>query len=664
MAFEETYPALHSLGLTSTMLLAVATDSDNDLESSTAVSTPVITKVELYMFSKSNPSCTYYTLWKWLACLFKDKWSEKSFPTIKSVRQSVLQIVFKVSKLRKMPTSAAKEAAIVNYLGEVYTLPKIFTSEILLQSCSLSTCSSCSSCAEVETIKSVNKKLCQEISTLQEIASSLELKDQILSESHQKRYAIHHNMMKKVKRRDYLIQQQKVEVKEDKKVIRSLQEKVVSEALISSLKMDRLHHRASYWKKKSEELKNSFDDNVTDVIFTREEEKEKLKNEVEHLEHENMCDVVDDILDETKGIVCFENGKYTDDVRACCYELLSLNVGVRNVKPVIKSVLLNIAHQEVDRLPGKTTLCDMMIECLSLAQAQLSEELSQQGGDFYTLQTDGTTKHGQHFGTYDIATVDATYCLGLRHIFSGSAQNTLETLKEILDDLDVVRKELGDSAVSAKIIQKIKNTMSDRHAAEKLFCEILSDYRADILPEVVSEWEQMCEAEREQLTRMNNFFCGLHFLVGLADEAEATLKAWEATLEDDDGMEKQSSGVQRLIRTACKAFHHRGSEQAGCSTHFRAFLRRQGISKVPLAAFVGNRFNILFYDAAGVYFLRLHMVNYLSEHHGSQLNRLLESVLRDLKTPHLIAGCQALGILDWTVLEVPSDINYLCIRYE
>ena len=66
--------------------------------------------------------------------------------------------------------------------------------------------------------------------------------------------------MKKVKRRDYLIQQQKVEVKEEKKVIRSLQEKVVSEALISSLisslkmKVDRLHHRASYWKKKSEEL--------------------------------------------------------------------------------------------------------------------------------------------------------------------------------------------------------------------------------------------------------------------------------------------------------------------------------------------------------------------------------------------------------------------------
>ena len=230
--------------------------------------------------------------------------------------------------------------------------------------------------------------------------------------------------------------------------------------------------------------------------------------------------------------------------------------------------------------------------------------------------------------------------------FSGSAQNTLDTLKEILDDLDVVGREPGRSAASAKIVQKVKNTMSDRHAAEKLFCDYLSEYRAEILPSVVSGWEEVCETEQEQLMRMNNFFCGLHFLVGLAESAEATLKAWEVTLEEDNERDKRSSGVQRLVRTACKAFHHRGSQQAGCSTYFRTYLRRQGITKIPLAAFVGNRFNILFYDAAGVYFLRSHMECYLSEFHGSELNRLLQAVLCDLRTPHLIAGCQALGILD------------------
>ena len=32
------------------------------------------------------------------------------------------------------------------------------------------------------------------------------------------------------------------------------------------------------------------------------------------------------------------------------------------------------------------------------------------------------------------------------------------------------------------------------------------------------------------VTRINNFYCGLHLLVGLADAAEAVLKAWEANV--------------------------------------------------------------------------------------------------------------------------------------
>ena len=55
--------------------------------------------------------------------------------------------------------------------------------------------------------------------------------------------------------------------------------------------------------------------------------------------------------------------------------------------------------------------------------------------------------------------------------------------------------------------------------------------------------------------------------------------------------------------------------------NFRAFLRNRGIVKMPLAAFQGNRFNILFYDGAGVYFLREHMTQYLTTAHVSALKR-------------------------------------------
>ena len=84
-------------------------------------------------------------------------------------------------------------------------------------------------------------------------------------------------------------------------------------------------------------------------------------------------------------------------------------------------------HKTVDRLPCRTTLCDMMVECLTVAQAQLGEELSRENENYFTLQTDGTTKFGEHFGTYDVTTNDVTYHLGLLHIFSGCAQTTLDT---------------------------------------------------------------------------------------------------------------------------------------------------------------------------------------------------------------------------------------------
>ena len=104
--------------------------------------------------------------------------------------------------------------------------------------------------------------------------------------------------------------------------------------------------------------------------------------------------------------------------------------------------------------------------------------------------------------------------LGLRYVFSGSAQNTLETFKEILDDLDAVQEALGRHTVSAKIVQALKNTMSDRHSAQKLFNEILTDYRSSILPSIVEGWSDMTELEREQVCRMNNFFVGYIFLWG------------------------------------------------------------------------------------------------------------------------------------------------------
>ena len=78
-----------------------------------------------------------------------------------------------------------------------------------------------------------------------------------------------------------------------------------------------------------------------------------------------------------------------------------------------------------------------------------------------------------------------------RHVFSGSAQDTLDTLK----DIDSVHSALGKSVASARIVSSLKNTMSDRHAAEKLFNTMLQDYRVEVLPKIAENWKDLAEPQ-------------------------------------------------------------------------------------------------------------------------------------------------------------------------
>ena len=89
-----------------------------------------------------------------------------------------------------------------------------------------------------------------------------------------------------------------------------------------------------YWKKRLQDISISSDakkKELSDKIVS-------LKEEVASLAFHNseLNDTIQSILSSEPQIATFENGKYTDDVRACVYELLSLNVGVQNVAPIIR----------------------------------------------------------------------------------------------------------------------------------------------------------------------------------------------------------------------------------------------------------------------------------------------------------------------------------------
>ena len=586
---------LLSVGITPCLL------SNPDLSGLSALSLPLTNGIvlDLHYFMSKSPTYTYHSLKNWMAALLATKWPKvtQDQPTVKALRQSVLRLSNRLARFKKEHNSEVKAALIASFLDENYCLPSVFLSRgKFIKSKPVPVASSSSSSDwEKERLELVNQELCKELS---DQSSELEQTEKKLQEMRLGMHSKHRNFQKKVKRRDHKLEQRDKEVKKSKCLIKGL-EKNLKERETSNLQLrntiDRLRHRSAYWKAKCGQVKESSSDEMEIAIAEEKAAQVQLSEKVDALEDESLelCETVEKLLTESEEIATFERGKYLDNIRACCYELLSFNVGVKNIEKVIRSVLSNMTGKSISRLPSKTTLCDMMIESLTVAQAQLAEKLTETEEDYFTIHTDGTTKHGEHFGAFDVTTKDETYHLGLRHIFSGSAQTTLDTLLEILEDFDTVCKASGSKAVSNKILCRLKNTMSDRHAAEKLFCQLLAEYREGILPDFVSNWNTLSADEQCQMTRMNNFFCGLHYLVGLADTAEATLKLWESIEGETPGT---SSGTQRLIRTACKAFHSRGCEKSGCSVHFRTYLRSQGVSKIPMADFRGNRFNIIFYD--------------------------------------------------------------------
>ena len=282
-----------------------------------------------------------------------------------------------------------------------------------------------------------------------------------------------------------------------------------------------------------------------------------------------------------------------------------------------------------------------------------------------------TSKFGQHYGTYDIVDSSGEVLIaGLREMSSGNTDTQLEVLKGILKELEE-SLEKTQTNVSKKIVSSIKNIMSDRHIVQKKFNAIFQDYRAGMLPEVIKGWGSLNENEQLKISKVNDFFCGMHYVVGLADQSEVALKAWDKLLFGDlpvgsiaqGGYNKGESGTYRLIRTLCKAVQTRGCEKSGRIADFSSYLIDEvGLSSVPFITFKGNRFNILFYNGGITYYLHEHCKHFFDG--VKEDNKLLKAVFHDLQVPAYISGCRALGLINkfvtgplWRLLE--SGIHIL-----
>ena len=162
-----------------------------------------------------------------------------------------------------------------------------------------------------------------------------------ITELKQKLYAANRNAKKKLKRREAVIAQQSTCITKQHELIKSHECKLKrAEHQVDQLraKLNRINHRALYWKNRVAEITVQQTKTKKAHLHTID----KLKTKLYSLEADNvdMTQTIESLIEDTK-VQTFEDGRYTNDVRACIYELLSLNVAVWNIAPIINCVLQN-----------------------------------------------------------------------------------------------------------------------------------------------------------------------------------------------------------------------------------------------------------------------------------------------------------------------------------
>ena len=400
------------------------------------------------------------------------------------------------------------------------------------------------------------------------------------------------------------------------------------------------------------------------------EEIDRLSSALKSSENENRNMTIDNqylqtLLDDNAPLELKKGKTYTPDTVHCVLDILGHNVSASQVGNVIRSVAQlcgrTVAENE---LPHRSTVDAMRIRGLALSHQQLNE-LKGDDSSNLTLYTDETRKRGKVYMTYAVTSDDlSTHVLGVQETPSKSAQDTLDTMVSMLHNISETTqcKELGE-----QIIVNIKNTMSDRASTEKLFNELFFKYRAELVPKVVQEFERMSPEQQQSVIKMNNFFCGLHLTVSLADDFSKASKAHEGNNEVGASkaselrmfIKKSESAGVRFVRTACKLFAPGGEDHFGAHEDFSQFVAGRGKKNI-LVDFRHNRFNILFYDGAVAYHLASDMHAFITSVHGTS-NSLLKAVMLDAVEPVCLAGARTLGLLSktitsplWRVLEDDS----------
>ena len=167
-----------------------------------------------------NPECTYHTLSRWLSNLLGERCPKEEFPTVKAIRQTILRLHARLSKIKKGLNSRSKEKKIADFFNDEYHLPVIFVD----RRGNVHKSNRVDSTSGDEVLKAVNVDLCTELKKLEMENQSLRTTEEQLTDTRQKMYS--RNATKKLRHREETIDVQAKAIIEKSKELDQLHRKV------------------------------------------------------------------------------------------------------------------------------------------------------------------------------------------------------------------------------------------------------------------------------------------------------------------------------------------------------------------------------------------------------------------------------------------------------
>lgn len=90
-----------------------------------------------------------------------------------------------------------------------------------------------------------------------------------------------------------------------------------------------------------------------------------------------------------------------------------------------------------------------------------------------------------------------------------TASTTLDMFTNILDDIsDICETNRNNNITSHghSILSNIRNFMSDRAQTNIAFTELLQNYRTEIMPTFLQNWNELTLGEQTSTVKVNSFF--------------------------------------------------------------------------------------------------------------------------------------------------------------